>query len=148
MAISPCRTYLDTGADLKGCSRRSTTLSLLDELLGDLGLALQPGQPQGPVHPRHRLSPLESSASQQSPRGWRLPSGPQRPGWQQVQPVAQLGVGQVGVGATTTGPMREAAWAHQHGNDALDPGERAVGTAAEPAALQHASPNEANTRSS
>jgi hypothetical protein len=40
VAIGPWRTYLDLGGDLKACSRRSTTLSLLDELLGELGLAL------------------------------------------------------------------------------------------------------------
>jgi hypothetical protein len=41
VAGGPCRTYLDTGTDLKACSRRPTTFSLADELLGDLGLALQ-----------------------------------------------------------------------------------------------------------
>jgi hypothetical protein len=45
VAIGPWRTYLDPGIDLKACSRRSTTLSVLDELLGDLGLLLQEGQP-------------------------------------------------------------------------------------------------------
>jgi hypothetical protein len=55
VAGGPCRTYLDIGTDLKACSRRSPTLSLADELLGDHGLALQPGQSQRPIHPRHRL---------------------------------------------------------------------------------------------
>ena len=61
-AIGPCRTYLDTHADLKVCSPRSTSLSLLDELLGDLGLPLQPRQPQGPIHRHHRLAALQPAA--------------------------------------------------------------------------------------
>jgi hypothetical protein len=40
VAIGPGRTYLDSHRDLKAWLRRSTTLSLLDELLGELGLAL------------------------------------------------------------------------------------------------------------
>jgi len=35
------------------------TLSLLDELLGELGLPLQPRQPERPVHPRHRFPALQ-----------------------------------------------------------------------------------------
>jgi hypothetical protein len=61
-AIDPWRTYLDIGTDLKAWLRRSTTLSLLDELLGDLGLALQPSQPQRAVHQHHRLPALEPTA--------------------------------------------------------------------------------------
>jgi hypothetical protein len=47
-AIGPCRTYLDIGTDLKGCSRRSTTLSLADELLGDLAWRCSHASPSGP----------------------------------------------------------------------------------------------------
>jgi hypothetical protein len=57
----------------------------LDELLGDFGLALQPGQPEWAVHPRHRLPALESTAHD----GDHLAVGGgllgQRPGWQQVE---------------------------------------------------------------
>jgi hypothetical protein len=56
----------------------------------------------------------------------------QGPGWQQVEAGLQLVVVQLGVGAAAAGPVGQAAWAHQHGNDALDPGERAVGAAADP----------------
>jgi hypothetical protein len=48
VAIGPGRTYLDTGGDLKACSRRSTRRSLLDELLGDLGLRCSQASPSGP----------------------------------------------------------------------------------------------------
>jgi hypothetical protein len=64
------------------------------------------------------------------------------------QPGPQLSVGQLGVGAAAAGPVGQAGGAHQHGEDALDPGERAVCAAAEPAMVQHASPTEANTCSS
>src|SRR5512133_618847 len=62
LVIDPWRTYLDSAGDLKACSHRSTSLPLLDEVLGDLGLALQPRQSKRPVHRHHWLPPLQPPA--------------------------------------------------------------------------------------
>jgi hypothetical protein len=70
VAGGPCRTYLDIGTDLKACSRRATTLSLLDELLGDLGLALRQASPSGP-YIRVTGSP-RSSRARITAITWRL----------------------------------------------------------------------------
>jgi hypothetical protein len=111
-----------------------------DELLGDLGLALQPSKPQRPVHRHHTLAALQPLPHHRDDRavGGRLLL--QRPGRQQPKPGPEFRLGQVGVGTTAAGASGQAHHAHQHGEQALDPGERAVGAAAEPAAVRHASP--------
>jgi hypothetical protein len=60
----------------------------------------------------------------------------QRPGRHEIQAGAHLRVGDVGVGAAAAGACGQAGRAHQHGEQALDPGERAVSAAAEGAMLR------------
>jgi hypothetical protein len=96
--------------------------------------------PSRAVHRHHRLPAFESTAHEAII--WRFAAA----FWASAQvgsrsrPGPQLGVGQVGVGAAATGPVGQVRGAHHHGEDALDPGERAVGAAAEPAVIQYATP--------
>jgi hypothetical protein len=64
------------------------------------------------------------------------------------RPSAHLVVGEVRVGTAAAGAGGQAGRAHQHGEQALDAGEWAVGAAAEGAVFRRdASPTEANKRS-
>jgi hypothetical protein len=135
-----------------GCRRLPTERRVAargtDELFGDVGLATQPGKPQRPIHRHHRLPPRQPLAHDRDALAVGGGLLLQHPGRQQVQPSAHLLVGQVGVGTAAAGALGQAARAQQHREQALDPGERWLGAAAEGTTVrQHASPTEANKRS-
>jgi hypothetical protein len=112
----------------------------LDQSLGDLGLPLQKGQPQRPIHrdDRHTaFQPLTHDGDDLAVRGRLLR---QRPGREQVQAGAQLAVDQLRVGAATARPAGEADRAHQHGEQAFDTGQGARSAVTEPAAVGHIHP--------
>jgi hypothetical protein len=76
-----------------------------DQLLGDLGLALQPGQPRLPVHPSHLLTGGQPAAHDPDDLSVGRRFLLQRLGRQQLQARAHLGPGHDGIGA---GPARSA----------------------------------------
>src|SRR5918993_1904444 len=126
---------------IRSCSwavlRRS--LPLCDQLLGDLGLSLQPGQPGLLVHASHLLAGGKSPAhggDDLAVGGRLLFQGPRR---HQVQAGAHLRPAhdRVGAGAVAAGGL--AVGAHEHSEQPLYLAEGSGGGAAEGAVISHRS---------